>query len=125
MFDENKFDENKFKVINLNYLKELSGGDSQFIKEMLEIFLANYPKYMKKLTTGIEVKEWVEIRKMAHKIKPTLAYIGLDELIPEFQQVEEWALANTNYESIVTKINTLNATCKLALEEVETAVKEL
>lgn len=119
------FDENKFKVINLDNLKELSGGDSQFIKEMLEVFLANYPKYMGKLMVGIEVKDWVEIRKMAHKIKPTLAYIGLDELIPEFQQVEEWALANTNYESIVTTINKLNTTCELALEEVKTAVNEL
>src|SRR5436190_21936160 len=71
--------ESRSKNVDLSYLIDASGGNNQFIKEMIEIFLKQTPLYIKELKKLCKEKNWVEFRKIMHKIKPTITMMGIRE----------------------------------------------
>jgi len=66
--------------IDLSYLQDISGGDEVVIAEMIELFLSETPKYLNNLELYYAAREWSKLSSEAHKLKPTLMYIGLTEL---------------------------------------------
>jgi hypothetical protein len=67
------------KNIDLSYLKDASGGNTKFIKEMVEIFLKQTPLYIIELKKYNNDKNWEEFRKIMHKLKPTITMMGIRE----------------------------------------------
>jgi len=60
---------------SLNYLKDLSGGDEEFIMELLKVFSASVNSELKNLNEGLSQKDYLRIRKIAHGIKPSFDMI--------------------------------------------------
>jgi len=60
---------------SLNYLKDLSGGDEEFIMELLKVFSASVNSEIKNLNEGLSQKDYLRIRKIAHGIKPSFDMI--------------------------------------------------
>ena len=65
---------------NTKYLEEVSGGNQQFILEMLQIFLSRTPEVFEILRKSVQEEDWETIGFYAHKLKATYAYVGLEEL---------------------------------------------
>jgi HPt (histidine-containing phosphotransfer) domain-containing protein len=63
--------------IDLSYLEEVTGGSSEIIQEMLELFLSETPVQLESLKEHITQSNWDEIKAEAHKAKPTFLYVGL------------------------------------------------
>jgi HPt (histidine-containing phosphotransfer) domain-containing protein len=91
--------------IDLTYLNEISGGDSSFIKEMLDLFIN---------TTAIEVNEFDQllaagnyegIGQLAHKMKAPIQMIGASELFDKVKIIESSGKNGTNLENIPNLIN--------------------
>lgn len=70
---------NKISV-DLTYLNEIVGGDSEMMNEMLDLFISEFPINVAAIRKAYENKDWRELGAEAHKIKPTLLYIGLASL---------------------------------------------
>ena len=66
------------EVIDLNYLKEFSGGDSGFMKEMIVMFLEQMPQEISKLSSLLANEEWYQLGKLAHKMKPNYLMMGME-----------------------------------------------
>ncbi|MBV6445759.1 MAG: hypothetical protein IFNCLDLE_02044 [Ignavibacteriaceae bacterium] len=80
----------EFKYIRLDYLDELTGGDEEIMEEMLKLFLENTPVSLKNLGELCTQKNYEELKKAAHKFKPTLSYVGILELegvVPEIEKL--------------------------------------
>lgn len=60
---------------SLNYLKDLSGGDEEFIMELLKVFSASINSELKNLNEGLSQKDYLRIREIAHGIKPSFDMI--------------------------------------------------
>jgi len=100
--------------IDLSYLQDISGGDEVVIAEMIELFLSETPKYLNNLELYYAAREWSKLSSEAHKLKPTLMYIGLTELHDlaiaiedaakgeeQNQEIEDWvAEIRQGFESI-------------------------
>ncbi|MEL6732613.1 MAG: ATP-binding protein [Bacteroidota bacterium] len=68
------------KEIDTGYLMELSGGDKEFVKEMMAIFLEQTPIELGHLRKSIERQEWQAISRQAHKLKYPFSSMGRNDL---------------------------------------------
>lgn len=87
--------------VDLSYLKDVSGGNAEFIADMIDIFIAQTPVYVEQLTKAVNEKDWKQIAQLSHKIKPTLAFIGVNSERDVMAQIEDDARNERNYEGIV------------------------
>ncbi|RKD14346.1 histidine phosphotransferase [Pelobium manganitolerans] len=88
------------KVIDLSYLQEVASDNSDFMVEMIDIFLAQTPEYMSTLEEAVNTQTWAKIAEMAHKIKPTLAFMGALEAKESMASIEARARGQEDYEGI-------------------------
>lgn len=61
------------KLYDLSYLQELSQGDETFTLQIIETFVSMAEQSIRQLKAALIESDFVAIKKIAHKIKPTLA----------------------------------------------------
>lgn len=105
-----------YKFINLAYLKEASNNNSDFVKEMINVFLRQTPTFLEGLDQAIKEKDWAAFRKVMHKFKPTLGMMGI-RLENEVSTIENNAKNLVNLEEIPGLVNKIAEICKVAYEE--------
>ncbi len=86
------------------YLMDLSGGNTHLIREILELFVKQTPPDIELLSTYIEQEDWEKAYKQAHHIKPTLAYVGANQMRQELQEIEDAAKYLQDLDSIAAKL---------------------
>lgn len=62
---------------NLDYIKEISGGNEEFEKKFLTIIQTEFPKEKKDYLENLEGDNLEESAKIVHKIKHKLGILGL------------------------------------------------
>jgi len=116
----------EFKFINLDYLIEISDNDASFINEILSLFAEEAPKAASQMESFMEdSSKSVEIGQIAHKLKPSAAYVGNHELHSLLEQLQllkdEHELDQEAKEKIkrsVLLINELEKEIKIYLESI-------
>lgn len=117
--------ENNQITIDLSYLNDVAGGNTEFIVEMIDIFIAQTPGHLEELTAAVAVKEWKKIAELSHKIKPTLAFIGVDSAKDVMAEIEKDARSEENYENIALKMNEMQDVFKTIFSKLEAKKTEL
>ena len=107
------------KRYNLNYLKEISGGDEDFILDMIQTFIANSPGEIEQLKAYAVNEQWELLGDSAHKFAPGLQFLGITPLRPVINQLEDNAKAKKKLEIIPSLIDKLDAECRLVIEELK------
>jgi HPt (histidine-containing phosphotransfer) domain-containing protein len=74
--------------IDLSYLRDVSSGSNEFMIEMIDLFLEQTPGYFEQLNQFIEEENWPKVAEIAHKIKPTLAFMGADAAKEHMAEIE-------------------------------------
>ncbi|WP_161554599.1 Hpt domain-containing protein [Sinomicrobium soli] len=64
---------------NLEKLEELSGGDQEFIDSVITVFVEDTPADVKALKQAVASGDFENIYRQAHKIKPNLDLLGMQE----------------------------------------------
>lgn len=93
--------------LNLDYLREVTGGDKDIMIEMIDIFLSETESVLSSIHNCYQQENWMQLASEAHKIKPTLMYVGLIEVHAVAQQLEQNAKTGTNVEQYVTWISNI------------------
>jgi len=96
-----------FEEANMDYLQDLSGGNTQLIREILELFIRQTPPDVEKLGNYIRQEDWEKVYKQAHHIKPTLAYVGANQMRTELQEIETRAKNRDDLQSIPDRFEAL------------------
>lgn len=104
-----------FKVIDLDYMREISNGDAVYEKLVTEQFLHLMPRELEALSAAAGRHDPIEIRRIAHGIKTTISIMGLNALLDEPLDVLESGTAGTK-EMAGPVAQVLNI-CKEALGE--------
>lgn len=63
---------------NLDYIKEISGGNEEFEKKFLTIIQTEFPKEKNEYVENLERDSFEEAAKVVHKIKHKLGILGLN-----------------------------------------------
>ncbi len=93
--------------IDLSYLRDVSSGSNEFMVEMIELFLDQTPGYFDQLNQFITEENWLKVAEIAHKIKPTLAFMGADAARESMAEIETNARNLTKTETISTQFRLL------------------
>ncbi len=103
---------NVFKHLNTSFLESIAPNNPQFIVEMIQLFEKNTPKYIQNIKKALQDNDFVAISKIAHTMKPTGAYIGIDALKPIAGAIEEHADSGSDEKEIAVLVNQLEVLCE-------------
>lgn len=98
------------KHYNLEYLEEISGGDKDFISDMLTDFFSNTPQTLEEIRETIIKEDWNELYKILHRFIPSFDFVGAENLIHKLRDFESKARSKENLENaneIYTEIKLL------------------
>ena len=104
----------------LDNLREVVGGDPEFLTELVDTFLDDAPSLLADLRQGLAAGDATEVRRHAHSLKSNGAEFGATELSQRCGQLEAIAKEGRleGAESLLTQIEGL-------YQEVETALRAL
>jgi HPt (histidine-containing phosphotransfer) domain-containing protein len=74
--------------LDLSYLRDMSGDSAEFMIEMIDMFKSQTPLYIADLEQSIVAENWEQAAGYAHKIKPTLSYVGREDARGHLQHIE-------------------------------------
>lgn len=108
------------KIVNLDYLIEISKGDSKFVNEMIKIFLTENPDEIKALEKCIEEKNFEAIKIIVSKLRSTIPFLGLDKIIEkEVTEVETLATDKVDIGKIKTLFSKIKKVCEMSCIELQ------
>lgn len=93
--------------LDLSYLEDITGGDEEVMLEMIHLFISDIPKQILEIKKSIEENDLRAVAANAHKLKPTLQYIGLSEahvIVKEIEQIGKAGEGEDNIHSLFTKL---------------------
>lgn len=109
------------RVVNIDYLKQLSKGNTRFVNEMIKIFLAENPEEMRSLETAIKERDYIQVKATTHKLRSTLPYMGLDKVVEEeITRMEILAAKQEGQEEIESLFLNVKQLCERACAELQT-----
>lgn len=112
--------------LDLSYLRDIASGSAEFMIEMIDIFLDQTPEYFTQLEAAVAEKNWKGVADVAHKIKPTLAFMGVNSAKQDIEDIEHKARAVNNVDDIEPQFNLLKERCSnlfLKLKQVRTELE--
>ena len=95
-----------FQMINLDYLNEISDGNNDLLRDLVEMFFEQIPEYQKLLTDLYDKKDWINLGRVAHKAKSAILMVGMNDLAQKLKKLEENAKEGKNineYQEIIAK----------------------
>ena len=111
--------QNQDKILKLNYLQELSKGNTTFVKSMLSQFIEQMPQEIADLEKAITAKDFTLIKSLAHNMKTTVAFVGLDAaLYPSLDLIEN-AVIKQDFQSIQQAFENVKKLCEQAAAEIQ------
>ena len=116
---------NKKSNIDLSYLKYISENDNEFMGEMISSFIENNPILLSELKTFASESNWIEVGKVAHKIKPTLVLMGINTIKEDIEAIEANGRKSVEVGTIPTLIAKVDEVCVKAIEELKIALESL
>lgn len=97
--------------LDLTYLKEISGNDQDFIRQMLMMFLDSASDDLMKLQHLVSDEAWGEVKSLAHKIKGPVQMINergaalLSQIETEAANQNKTGLLHTSLNELVDLIS--------------------
>ncbi len=79
-------------AFNLNYLFEIAGGDKDFVKEIITLFITNTPQTLREIQSYHSIKDYKAVKDAAHKYKSSIKILGHAELGEIAATIEKYAL---------------------------------
>lgn len=112
-------------LTDLSYLENLGMGDESLIIDMVELFLENTPESLRLIKKYESEKNWVKLSAEAHKLKPNLSFVGLEQAKALLLEVERSAKNKSNLETVGSNIQQIGEICERAYAELEETLKKL
>lgn len=69
--------ENQEKLYDLSMVQTIAGGDAGFVKKMVQLFIETVPPSMTDIQKETDQQNWVNVSKLAHKMKATIDSMGI------------------------------------------------
>lgn len=103
--------------IDLSYLDEISGGDQDFIKEIVGLFKQQMPQSVEEMKNSLEENNHIKIGEVAHKAKPSAIYIGNQVLEQKLRELQDLKEQDSIPEGTAEKIQEVETLSNKVIEE--------
>jgi HPt (histidine-containing phosphotransfer) domain-containing protein len=106
-------------VTDLNYLITMSGGDSKFISEMIDLFRDQVHEYRTIMPELLKKQDYDSLSKLAHKAKSSVAVMGMSQVADLLKELEFLAHNKKEVERYESMVEEFLEKSQLALSELE------
>lgn len=89
-----------YQMFDPVHLQDLSKNNPDKIARYIDIFLKNLSTDLQELKKCFEQEDWDALAKRAHKMKGNCAYIGIQELVDIFSEIQEYGEMEVEYEDV-------------------------
>ena len=108
------------RLYDLSNLEKLSGGNEDFVRKMIQMFLDKMPASLNELELSLKVNDFKNVGNIAHRIRPTISSLKIESASVALRTIEENAKKGINLELIPELIETL----KTDLDKVSSQMKQ-
>lgn len=109
------------KLYDLTQLREMSRGNNDFVTKMLNIFLDSAQRSVKEMNEAFQKDDVESIKRIAHRLKPSLANLGVHSLkntISDLDLFDSAVNSNTKlYELVSNTTEIINSVINSLKEE--------
>jgi HPt (histidine-containing phosphotransfer) domain-containing protein len=112
-------------IIDLTYLKEISGGDNSFIKEMLELYINTTATEAELFSDLLAKQDYEGIGHLAHKMKAPIQMLGANELFILIRSLEQYGKDGSNIDQMPGLINRIKEQVLLSIAEIKSILETL
>jgi len=112
------------QLVNLAYVEEISGGDNDFKKEMIEIFIEQIPDFISNLNRFLIEKNCDELAKEAHTAKSSVLIFKMEETGELLKKIQKYA-ENEDFGTIPVLLNEVKTDMEKATVELTATLSNL
>lgn len=109
----------KEPLFDLSQLKHMSRGNDDFVRKMINLFIKVTEENTEKLIEAMENNDIETVKKLAHKIKPSIDQMGIISLKDVVRSVEKFETGSGNKTEIEVLIRKLVYTLKSVTEQLK------
>jgi HPt (histidine-containing phosphotransfer) domain-containing protein len=109
----------------LTYLKTITEGNKEILREMIEIFLMEVPVYISNLNNYYHSGQFEALGREAHKAKSSLQIVGMTELEKEMKIIELKVQEGADLEGCINYIRHFEIQTQEAIQELKAVLAAL
>ena len=104
-------------IYTLDKINEMAEGDEDFIMSVVSVFLEEVPEDLSALERAIDSGDFEQIGKMAHKIKPNVDLLGMEQTRANAYELETLGKNAGSLEEIKIKFPLLKKDVQQVMSE--------
>lgn len=105
------------KLYDLTFLNKVSGGDMEFIKEMISTFRQVAPDYLAKSKDYLNSNAIDSLSKETHRFIPGVSFLGAKQLEEDLLKIEEFTKNHINLDQVPELMQNVEKKIFCLLEE--------
>ena len=101
-------------MYDFKLVEEIAGGDQEFVKRMMAMFVDTVPSLLTDLQLNIEQENWEKTSKIAHRMKSTIDSMNIRSIKVEIRQIEANGKQQLNLEQmpgLLKKVSSVLTDC--------------
>ncbi len=75
-------------VTDLTYIRKVSDGNEELVRELIDIFVSQVPEFYKQMQESLATKSWDTLGAVAHKARSSTASMGMQETAHALERLE-------------------------------------
>lgn len=87
-------------IYSLDKINEMADGDEDFINSVISVFLEEVPQDLIGLQAALENEDYQQVYQLAHKIKPNVDLLGMEQTRAAALEMETLGKSEANMEAI-------------------------
>jgi HPt (histidine-containing phosphotransfer) domain-containing protein len=104
-------------IYSLDKLNDMAAGDEDFILSVISVFLDEVPQDLEDLENAINTGDYENVYKLAHKIKPNVDLLGMEQTRAIALDIENLGKNEENKAEIETKFPVLKKDIQQVISE--------
>ena len=104
---------------NLDYLRNITGGDTESIREIIILFIEQVPEFIANLKKHLEEQNYPELGKEAHKAKSSVMIMGMEDLGYDLKSLQMATINKTGEEKYAAHVKRFEDQCLVAVTELQ------
>lgn len=111
--------------VNLSFLKEISEGSNDLMRDLISMFINQVPTFSEQMDAYLKNEDYCTLAKLAHKIKNSVAMMGIEELTNDMKKLETLCNTKPNFKEIETMVNRFKSISAEASDELRIILETL
>jgi HPt (histidine-containing phosphotransfer) domain-containing protein len=113
------------RFTDLSYLRTIAKGSNEFVLKLINSFIVQTSEEIIKMQKSLDKKDYDGIHSTAHKIKPSLHFVGISDLKEPISELEELAKEKGNPQTIDELVHKVVDVCTVAIQELKEEASKL